>query len=382
MALGKSLNLRLYFRRRPVMFAWLSVLLILSFIFVTGLSRTYYAQRQALGSRWFNRGVADLKSKNFAAAVMEFRTALLYSRDDYNYQLNLAEALIGLRHTGEASAYLLNLWDREPEDGLVNLELARISAQQGDTKQAVRHYHDAVYAAWPRDQDEQRRDARFELIQLFLRINARAQAQAELIGLAENVGDDATQQQRIGDLFLRAEDAQHALNAYQVALRSDPQNASALAGAGHAAFELHRYAEAQNYLQQAVAKNPQDSQSAGLLQTTDMVLRMDPFRRGISAGERSRTVVEAFAIAGQRLKACAIPNNAVPGGAPAATSVGDEWAGLKPKVTEQKLRGNPELVDSATDLVFRIERQANVFCGTPAGPDLALLLIAKMHEGS
>ena len=152
---------------------------------MTGLSQAYYAQRQALGSRWFSRGVADLKVKNFAAAVVEFRTALLYSRDDYNYQLNLAEALIGLRHTGEASAYLLNLSDREPEDGLVNLELARIAAQQGDTKQAVRHYHDAVYAAWPRDQDAQRRDARFELIQLFLRMTPKTQAQAELIGLGK-----------------------------------------------------------------------------------------------------------------------------------------------------------------------------------------------------
>ena len=47
-----------------------------------------------------------------------------------------------------------------------------------------------------------------------------------------------------------------------------------------------------------------------------------------------------------------------------------------------KASGNPELVDSATDLAFRIERQASVFCGTPAGADLALLLIAKLHEGS
>jgi tetratricopeptide (TPR) repeat protein len=382
MAVDRRLNLRLYFRQRPVMFAWLSVLLISFFVFVTGLSRAYYAQRQALGSRWFSRGVADLKAKNFAAAVMEFRTALLYSRDDYNYQLSLAEALIGLRHTGEASAYLLNLWDREPEDGLVNLELARIAAQQGDTKQAVRHYHDAVYAAWPRDQDGQRRDARFELIELFLRINARAQAQAELIGLAENVGDDATQQQRIGDLSLRAEDFEHALVVYRVTLRNDPHNAAAIAAAGRAAFELHRYPEAQGYLQQAVAKSPQDSQSAELLQTTDMVLRMDPFRRGITSGERSRTVLEAYSIAGQRLKTCAIPSGPVPGCAPAATSLSDEWTALKPKVTEQRLRGNPELVDSATDLAFRIERQASVFCGTPAGADLALLLIAKLHEGS
>ena len=69
--------------------------------------------------------------------------------DDYAYQLNLAEALIGLKRTGEASTYLVNLWDRQPEDGLVNLELARIAVQKGQTEQALRYYHNAIYAAWP-----------------------------------------------------------------------------------------------------------------------------------------------------------------------------------------------------------------------------------------
>jgi len=169
-------NLRYYLRQQPVMLASLSVLLVIFFLFVTGLSQAYHAQRQALGTRWFNRGVADLNAQNFAAAVTEFRTALLYSRDDYQYQLNLAEALIGMKHTGEASAYLLNLWEREPEDGLVNLELARIAAQQKQTKEGVRYYHDAVYAAWSSDQEWKRRDARFELIELLLQIGDKAQA--------------------------------------------------------------------------------------------------------------------------------------------------------------------------------------------------------------
>ncbi len=382
MAIEKRLDLRLYFRQQPVMFAWLSVLLIIFFIFVTGLSRTYYAQRQALGSRWFSRGVVDLKAKNYASAVMEFRTALLYSRDNYTYQMNLAEALLGLGHTGEASAYFLNLLDREPEDGLVNLEVARIAAQQGDTKQAVRHYHDAVYAAWSSDQEWQRRDARFELIQLLLRINAKADAQSELIALAENVGDDPAQQQRIGDLFLRAQDYEHALASYRVTLRSNEHNTAALSGAGQAAFNLHRYAEARRYLRAAVAENPQETQSADLLKTTELVLRLDPYRRPISGAERSRAAVEAFAIAGDRLKTCMIPTGPVPGGAPASINLSEQWAALKPKITEENLKRDPELIDSAADMEFRIERQASIFCGTPSGPDLALLLIAKLHEGS
>lgn len=129
MASEKIARYRLYLRQQPVMLAALSVLAVGFFLFVTMLSHAYQAQRATLGNRWFTRGVADLNAQKYDAAVTEFRAALLYSRDDYSYQLNLAEALIGLRHTGEASAYLLNLWDREPENGLVNVELARIAAE-------------------------------------------------------------------------------------------------------------------------------------------------------------------------------------------------------------------------------------------------------------
>ncbi len=55
---------------------------------------------------------------------------------------------------------------------------------------------------------------------------------------------------------------------------------------------------------------------------------------------------------------------------------------MKPKIIEYRLRGNPELVDSAMDMVFRIERQTSTLCGTPTGTDLALLLIARLHEGT
>src|SRR5579862_830448 len=139
-------ELRAYFRRQPVVLAVLAVLAVIFFLAVTGLSRAYHAQRESLGNRWFSRGVADLNAQRFDGAVMEFRSALLYSRDNYSYQLNLAEALIGLKRTSEASTYLVNLWDRQPEDGLVNLSLARIAVQRGQTEQALRYYHNAIYA--------------------------------------------------------------------------------------------------------------------------------------------------------------------------------------------------------------------------------------------
>ena len=370
---------RYFLRQRPAMLALLTALAVLFFLTVTGLSKAYHEQRESLGNRWFGRGVGDLAAKRYDAAVTDFRAALLYAPDDYAYQLNLAEALIGMKRTGQAAAYLLNLWDRQPQDGLVNLELARIATQRGQTSEAIRYYNDAVYAVWPADQEINRREARLELIELLLGTSAKAQAQAELVALAANKNNDPALQQQIGDLFLRADDPERALDAYRATLKAEPHNGAALAGAGNAAFQLGRYAPAQHYLQAAVAADPKDAKSADRLATTEMVLSMDPFRRQISVAERNRLVVEAFVTAGQRFKNCA-PHN------PATLSVqaglSDEWSIMRPKVSERALLRDPDLVEPAMDLVFQIERQASTACSQPTGSDLALLLISKLHEGN
>ncbi len=380
-AVRQRMDLRLYIRQPAVMLAFLAGLGVMFFLAVAGLSRAYHAQRESLGNRWFSRGVADLNAEHFGRAVTEFRAALLYSRDNYDYQLNLAEALIGEKRTGEAYSYLVNLWDRQPENGVINLELARIAAQRGQTEQALRYYHNAIYSVWPGDQEVKRRDTRLELIEYLLSINANAQAQSELIALEENLGEDPAQQKLVGDLFLRAQDYEHALTAYRLCLKSDRHNEGALAGAGRAAFQLGSYPLAEHYLQAAVAANPGDAQSAERLKTAELVLRMDPFRRQISVAERNRIVVEAFGEAGLRLSSCATPKTS-PETDGTQPGLADRWAKLKPRISEQELRRNPDLVEEAMDLVFEIERQSSATCGTPTGTDLALLLIAKLHEGN
>src|SRR5208337_960531 len=257
----KAQGLGLYLTQEPVILALLSAMTVVLFLAVGGLSRAYHAQQESLGNRWFTRGAADLKERRFDRAANESRSALLYSRDNYDYQFNLAEALIGLKRTDEAYAYLINLWDRQPENGLVNLELARIAAQKGDTEQALRYYHNAIYATWPGDQEAQRQNARLELIEFLLGINAKTHAQSELIALAANSGDDPSLHVRVGELFIQAQDYEHALAEYRISLKSDRHNPAAWAGAGLAAFELGRYPVAQRYLEAAVAANPGDAHS-------------------------------------------------------------------------------------------------------------------------
>jgi len=376
----KEPGLRYYLKREPLILAVLSALAVLAVLGVSGLSRIYHAQQVALGNRWFTRGEADLTAHRYELAVNEFRTALLYSRDDYTYQLDLAEALIGLKKTNEAYAYLINLWEREPENGLVNLELARIAAHRGETEKALRYYHNGIYAIWPGDQEVQRRNARLELIEYLLSINAKTQAQAELIALAENLGEDPAMHARVGDLFMLAQDYEHALAEYRQSLKLDHHNPAALAGAGHAAFVLGRYDLAQRYLETGVAANPNDVQSRELLKTTELVLQMDPFRRQISVEQRHRIVIQAFNAAGERLKSCpAVDSSANAASQPA---LAEKWAGIKPQMTEEGLRRNPDLVEQAMNVVFDIERQSIAVCGPPTGIDQALLLISKLHEGN
>jgi len=379
MSLGGFGNFRLYLRQRPVMLGLLTALAVLFFLTVAGLSSVYHGQREALGDRWFNRGVADLNAKRYEPAVTEFRAALLYSRDNEAYQLNLAEALIGTNQTGQAYAYLLNLWDREPENGRVNLELARIVASRGLTQQAIRYYHDAVYATWPANQESQRREARLELIDLLLRTQDGAAAQAELIALSENEAEEPGFENHLGDLFIRAGDDERALAAYRQSLKSDPHDAAALAGAGNAAFQLGRYSAAEHYFEGAVAANANDKASAEQLEMTEMVLRTDPFQPGISPGQRNRLVVQAFSTAGRRLMNCAKAKNVA--AETGQSNLGEEWTSLKPRVSVRNLQSNPALADRAMNLVFRIERQTSVLCGSPTATDSALLLISKMHEG-
>ena len=370
----------------PLLLAVLSLFAVISFLAVGGLSRLYHLQQESLGNRWFTRGTADLSAGRFDPAMLEFRTALRYSRDNHSYQLGLAESLIGMKRTQEAYSYLLNLWEREPENGTVNLLLARIAAANGQTEQAQRYYHNAIYAVWTGDQQGQRRETRFELIEYLLRINNTAQAQAELIALAGNIGDDPIQLRRVGDLFLRAQDYEHALAEYRLALKSDRHDTADDTGAGVAAFQLGRYPLALHYLQ-AAAGGSVTPETQDLLRITELVLQMDPFQRQLSAAHRNKIVVAAFEKAGARLEACGLLSSAkandtgTPKPDSEPSSAARTWTELKPRITERGLARDPDLIESAMEVVFEIERETASTCGNPTEADRALLLISKLHEG-
>jgi tetratricopeptide (TPR) repeat protein len=376
-------NLNWYAPREPVILILLSVIAALLFIGVSALAHIFRAQEAFRGDEWFNRGAVDLKLGRPQQAISDFRAALTYSRDNYDYQLRLAQALFAVNRIDEAYAYLANLWQRQPEDGSVNVELARVFAKKGDVNQALRYYHNAIYAIWKDSAPGKQRAVRLELIDFLLRQKATSQAESELIALAGDLPDDPSLRTRVGDLFMEVPDYEHALAEYRQSLKLQRVNPSAIAGAGRAAFELGHYSLAARYLQSVLSLNPNDDQSGALLQTTRLVLTMDPYQLRISTAQRNRAVVEAFKTAGERLKSCSAQRQSEPTG-----TAGDQrtlysrWSEMSPRITERGLRINPDLIDDAMGVVFTVEQETSQSCGVPAGKDLALLLIGKLHEAS
>ena len=389
-------GLKWYARREPVILLVLSTLAALCFLGVSGLSRAFHARQESFARKLFQRATNDRQSGKLDQAVQEYRAALLYSRDNFTYELGLAQALAALNGpdralngSDKAYPYLLSLRDLQPDNGTVNLELARSLARHGEADQAIRFYQNAIYSVWPADSENERRGVRLELVEFLLKEHATTQAQAELIAAASNLPADLSEHLRIANLFMEAQDYEHAQSQYQEAARLDRNNAQALAGAGQAAFKLGRYASARDFLHDAIQVNPNDSASAELLKTTSLVLTLDPFRRQLSVRRRREAVVEALAAAGDRLKTCAPAEKPAPAaGEPAAPSLQSQWQEIKSRVNRMELQRNPDLVDEAMNLVFAIEQKASDSehtarpeCGPPAGKDLALLLISKLHEG-
>ncbi len=370
-------------RRPPVIFTILAVIAIMAFLGVHRLVNRFHEQEKALARHLYERGLQAQSVGQREPALEDFRAALTYARDNFDYQLSLARALRDTGRTAESETYLISLWERTPQDGAVNLALGRLFAREHLFDKTIQYYHYAIYGFWPGDSGAKRRDTQFELIEYLLRGKAYPQAQAELISLAATLPNNSNSRTRVANMFGQAQDNEHSLIQYQAVLRADGDNADALSGAGQAAFRLGRYQTAKNYLELAVRAAPQDAVASDLLKASTLVLQVNPYASHISEAEHSQRVRSAFKAAGERLESCAqskeidLTPTSPASGMPALKA---QWLQAAPKVA--RLRAHDGTTsDEAMDLVFEIERQTQVLCGPPDGVDQALLLISQERRG-
>ncbi len=343
------------------------------------ITRTIAASNREMSVRdaaeWYERGEAQLASGDVGRAIDSFRRATVKHRGEKKYVLALARALARNRQDEAARGALLALRERAPEDPDVNLQLARLAAEQQDVNQALRYYHNTLYAPWAADQADARRRVRLELVDFLLKNNQASRAVSELLALSTDLPDDAPIHVQVANRFLEAGDNRRALDQFQRALRTSPEEGAALAGAGEAAFRLGDYSLARQYLRRA----PDTIDDVRTMrEVAGFVISSDPLASRIRSAERQRRLIAEFAYARQRFSDCM-----------AHVLIGrvmsdderalDDQAGLFQTQLRTPAIHDADTIDAGVDLIGRLEGIATAAC-PPASPrDRALLLIAQSH---
>ena len=212
-------------------------------------------------AQWYEVGEGQLRAGAIESATESLRKATRNDPDNQKYLMRLADALGEGGHNAEAMQALSRLRESDPEDAEINLHLARLAGKDGDVDNAVHYYENALYGRWTGGQvDERQRQTRVELIRFLLDHQDRDRALSELLILDTELPDTATAHNQAAELFLRANDLPRALKDYVEATRVDPQDVTALTGAGETAFQLGEYRTSHHYLESAVKNGERKSE--------------------------------------------------------------------------------------------------------------------------
>ena len=374
-------------------FAVTCVLAVLTWL----IFRSYSQHQKDAAARWKRRGEDALAHHNPTAAVYDLRTALGYGLEDPGTEIELARGLAEVgtpRSLQEAAVYLNTLWEKEPGNGNINLQLARLAVQQGQMSAALDHYHMAIYGVWEGDGAIRRREVRLELVRYLIQQKRLGDARDELLIAA---GNDTTTPglMEVAGMLADANDPADALRIYHEVAGRRPVDPKALEGTGQMAFLLARYKMARAYLDRAVkasiTAHPLADQALAEknLQTANAIMAIYPSEE-LPRRERLRRVLHAHDVAQKRYQACAngtaghtttpqngskqIQNNEQ------MASLGNRWQTMRPKLTVAALADDGQLEQNTMQLVYDTEQLTAQVCGEPTGEDAALLRIAQSPD--
>lgn len=370
---------RKLFLRDSLTFFVLTLATIVLFVLTLLLFRSFTTHRADLAVRWAARGEAALKQGRPEQAVPALRTALIYAPDERSYQMMLAQALGDSGHAEEATNYFLNLWEAQPGDGVINLQLARLARQRGAKDEAIRYYRAAIFGNWGDEGVERRREARLELANYLIEQGDVTMAQTELLIAASNAPPGAGLEILFGDELVRAADPTDALLYYQKAIAQDPRNPAAYEKAGRLAYQVGDYVRARNWLEHAVRESGGTATAAdALLKNTDRLLVLSPAAARTDK-DRITRLLDDEVIAKRHWNACvATLSKETP--LPAVQSLSARWTQADGISTRSALAADQSNEDTLRGLINESEMLAADLCGAPTGDDALLLLLAKNEQ--
>lgn len=351
------------------------------------LFHSFTIHREELAVRWYSRGVTALEQGRPEQAVGALRAALNYAEGNREYELQLARALAAAGHTDEAYAYFSTLWASQPGRGIINLELARLSAKRNEPANAIRDYRAAIDGSWEKNAPEQRQAVRMELIHYLLARKDYATARTELLILSEDLPTGRGMRLQVASLMEQAGASNSAYRLYVQILRQAPYNFDALVGAGRSAYELANYQHARILLLRALARRrevekadpAQVAQLNSMLANSSRILQLDPSDQ-LPLRDRVQRVLYARKTARARMNSC-MSSGSLQGLANAGlVELVKRWQVDSAHVTTAYLMRNPDALQQEMDLVFDTELTVNQYCGPATGDDALLMMLAQANE--
>jgi Flp pilus assembly protein TadD len=391
------------------------------------LYQSYASHQVELAQRWLERGEQAMRDGKPQAAIDALSSALAFAPSDRNTEIKLAEALASAGRTQEATVYFNALLESQQGNGLINLQLARLAARQGNEDQAIEDYQKAIYGNWEGDGYVRRREVRFELINYLVAHQLLDRARSELLVASGNAPqDDIAVQLEIAEKMEQAQDPSDALHLYKTILHRQPTLQAALEGAGRTAFQMGHYLEAKRSLSRALESPGTDQEPKALLEQSrdrlsdaTRLLLLYPSSR-LSARERSARILTDRKFAMARLAECTQDRTQAPAKAPPVASapaskslpipnplqslesrfghhpiaptgnqppapapvdplqaIAERWQQLPANISLNDLEKDPDLAQTQIQLIYDTEVITQQVCGAPAGDDALLLRIAQ-----
>jgi tetratricopeptide (TPR) repeat protein len=261
---------------------------------ITAEARSFYRQAQAFDTK-----------HDTARAVEMYRRALTLDRNNRQYQLSLARALIAARRFDEARPLLSGILGRDPNDGQTNLEMARLMAAAGHVNDAVSHYHRAIFGAWPQNAEQRRIDVRLELIGFLSRQRRHSELLAEVLALEDLALNNPPLERRVADLFLQAGSPSRAAAAFRLLTREYPKDEQVYKGLGEAELQLGNYRAAQSAFISALRRQPADDSIRARLALTTQLAQLDPTPRRLPWSDKLGRSRKLLGLAIEELNKCA-----------------------------------------------------------------------------
>ncbi|HEV8413956.1 MAG TPA: tetratricopeptide repeat protein [Bryobacteraceae bacterium] len=360
-------------------FVLMSIALAALFVIDTFLARIERAEDRAGAMRLLAEGHRLMQDGHYAEAAERFKDAVAVERDNRDYRLALAEALLAAKSFPEAESTLNELLQRDSTDGDANLMMARVMVGEMRIPEGVSFYHRAIYGRWNTNAAQNRLRVRYELIDLLARQNDKEELLAELLPLQEEAPDDVKTRKRIGQLFLSAGSSARAADVFQGILRRDPQDPDVYAGLGEAEFARGNYPAARSNFLEASRLKPGDKAVEDnirkRLELSEQIMTLDPTRRGLPANERYRRSLKLVALALDEINRC-LPTPALP----SAQDVLDAASkALKARLVESRQNA---VTDANLDLAEQLWQIRSKHCGSavPASGDALPLVLAKIDQ--